>query len=70
MRDSFPTLGLLLALLVLLIGHALNFVLSLSSAVIHGLRLNVMEFFNWGLPEEGTPFRTFAKKEPRSWINS
>ncbi len=63
LRTAVPAGGLLLALLVLLIGHALNLVLSLSSAVIHGLRLNVIEFFNWGLPEEGAAFRTFAKKE-------
>lgn len=66
-RSGLPGIGLLLALLILVIGHGLNMVLSLSSAVIHGLRLNVIEFFNWGLPEEGTPYRTFAKKEPRSW---
>jgi V/A-type H+-transporting ATPase subunit I len=63
MRDSMPGIGLLLALLILLIGHALNLILSLSSAVIHGLRLNVIEFFNWGLPEEGKPFSAFTKKE-------
>jgi V/A-type H+-transporting ATPase subunit I len=70
MRASLPALGLLLALLVLLIGHGLNLLLGLSSAVIHGLRLNLMEFFNWALPDEGTPFRTFAKKEQQSWTIS
>jgi len=54
--------GLLLALLVLLIGHTLNFVLSLSSAVIHGMRLNLIEFFNWSLTEEGKAFQPFRKK--------
>jgi V/A-type H+-transporting ATPase subunit I len=67
MYDSLPSLGLLVALLVLLVGHALNFVLSLSSAVIHGLRLNVIEFFNWGLTEEGIPFRPFQRKERVPW---
>ncbi len=68
-RGALPGIGLLLAVLVLLIGHGLNMVLSLSSAVIHGLRLNVIEFFNWGLPEEGTPFRAFARKEHGSWTH-
>ena len=68
MHDALPGVGLLLALLILLIGHGLNLVLSLSSAMIHGLRLNVIEFFNWGLPDEGTPFRTFAKRERQPWI--
>jgi V/A-type H+-transporting ATPase subunit I len=67
MYESFAGLGLLFALLVLLVGHGLNFVLSLSSAVIHGLRLNVIEFFNWGLTEEGTPFRPFRRKEREPW---
>jgi V/A-type H+-transporting ATPase subunit I len=66
-HGSMPGIGLLFALLILLIGHGLNFVLSLSSAVIHGLRLNVIEFFNWGLPEEGALFRPFRRKERRRW---
>jgi V/A-type H+-transporting ATPase subunit I len=33
------------------------------SGVVHGLRLNFIEFYKWGLPEEGTAFRRFARKE-------
>jgi V/A-type H+-transporting ATPase subunit I len=66
-RQAIPGAGLLLALAVLLLGHGLNFILSLSSAVIHGLRLNVIEFFNWGLTEEGNPFRPFRRKESTQW---
>jgi len=62
-REAVPGVGLFLALCVLLLGHALNLLLGLASAVIHGLRLNVIEFFNWGLTEEGKLFRPFAKKE-------
>jgi len=58
---------ILLAVLILLVGHAINFVLSLMSGFIHGLRLNFIEFFNWGLPEEGTPFKAFSKKETSKW---
>lgn len=57
-----PALGVLLAGLVFLIGHAFNFVLSVLSGVVHGLRLNCIEFFKWSLPEEGRPFRAFCKK--------
>jgi V/A-type H+-transporting ATPase subunit I len=32
------------------------------SGVVHGLRLNFIEFYNWGLSEEGYPFRAFAKR--------
>lgn len=62
-REAVPGLGLLLALLVFLIGHVLNFGLALMSGVVHGLRLNYMEFFKWSLSEEGTPFRPLARKE-------
>ena len=55
--------GLLFSLLILIIGHGLNIMLSLMSAVVHGMRLNCIEFFNWGLSDEGYPFKTFSKKE-------
>lgn len=58
---------IVLAALILLIGHSINFVLSLMSGFIHGLRLNFIEFFNWGLPEEGIPFKAFSKKEISKW---
>lgn len=64
---NVPGLGKLLALLVLLIGHGLNFTLGIASGFIHGLRLNFIEFFNWGVPEEGYRFQPFSRKEGASW---
>ncbi|MDD7805258.1 MAG: V-type ATP synthase subunit I [Endozoicomonas sp. (ex Botrylloides leachii)] len=61
--EAMPVLGVLFAGLILLLGHALNFALCLMSGVIHGMRLNVIEFFNWGLSDEGYPFKAFSKKE-------
>lgn len=61
-REAIPGIGLLVALTILVVGHGLNLLLAVSSGFIHGLRLNVIEFFNWGLPEEGTLFRPFEKK--------
>jgi len=61
--SAYPGPGLLLALLILLIGHGLNLVLSLMSGVVHGLRLNYIELYNWGLSEEGYPFKAFARRE-------
>ncbi len=61
-REAIPGVGLLAALIILVIGHSLNLLLAVASGVIHGLRLNVIEFFNWGLPEEGALFRPFKKK--------
>jgi V/A-type H+-transporting ATPase subunit I len=62
-NDAMPGVGLFFALLVLLLGHLVNLVLGLASAVIHGLRLNVIEFFNWGLKEEGSLFKPFRRTE-------
>ena len=69
-REAVPGVGFLFAILVLLIGHSLNFVLSLSSGFIHGLRLNVIEFFKWGVKDEGTPYRPFSRKEGAPWTTS
>jgi V/A-type H+-transporting ATPase subunit I len=63
LQEALPGLGLLLALVVLILGHGINLGLCIMSGFVHGLRLNVIEFFNWGLAEEGSPFRAFAKKE-------
>ncbi|MEW4526674.1 ATPase V [Maioricimonas sp. JC845] len=66
-RSGMPRIGLLLALLVLAFGHSLNLLLGVSSGVIHGLRLNVIEFFNWGLKDEGRSFRPFRRREGSLW---
>ncbi len=60
---STPGLGLVFAILVLLFGHTVTFLLGVMSGVVHGLRLNFIEFFGWGLTEEGYPFKAFAKRE-------
>ena len=66
-RAAVPGIGLFFGLVIALLGHGLNFVLSLSSGFIHGLRLNFIEFFNWSISEEGYPFKAFARKETRLW---
>jgi V/A-type H+-transporting ATPase subunit I len=62
-QEAVPGLGLLLSLLVLVLGHVINLALGVISGFVHGLRLNFIEFFSWGISEEGYPFRVFAKKE-------
>lgn len=62
--------GLLFAGLILLVGHSLNLMLAIVSGVVHGLRLNVIEFFNWSLKEDGTSFRPFQRREAIPWTNS
>jgi V/A-type H+-transporting ATPase subunit I len=56
-------IGFLLAIVVLLIGHGLNLLLAIVSGFVHGLRLNLIEFFSWGVTDEGYPFQAFAKRE-------
>ncbi|MEM9632044.1 MAG: V-type ATPase 116kDa subunit family protein [Pseudomonadota bacterium] len=65
LNHAVPGIGLLIALLVLSIGHAINIGLGIIAGFVHGLRLNVIEFFNWGLKDEGKPFRPFKKEETR-----
>ncbi len=60
-------IGLLLAAAIIAIGHALNLVLAVVSGVVHGLRLNLIEFYHWGINEEGYPFNAFRKKETVTW---
>lgn len=65
LNSAVPGVGLLIAILVLVIGHGINIGLGLIAGCVHGLRLNVIEFFNWGLKDEGKPFRAFKKEETR-----
>ena len=65
---SLPGMGVLLEVLILIVGHLLNFVLAVVSGVIHGLRLNLIEFYNWSLSDEGYLFQPFAKREVNPWI--
>ncbi|HEU4616788.1 MAG TPA: V-type ATP synthase subunit I [Gammaproteobacteria bacterium] len=54
--------GVLLGVLILLAGHTLNFVMGIMSGVVHSLRLNLIEFFSWSVPDEGRRFDAFAKR--------
>ncbi len=58
-----PVIGVLSSALILILGHLLNFSLCIMSGIVHGMRLNVIEFVNWGIPEEGYPFQSFCKHE-------
>jgi len=65
--DNIAGLGTLAAILIVLCGHGINFLLALMSGVVHGLRLNFIEFFNWGLAEEGYPFKPFQRRRIGIW---
>lgn len=53
-------LGLLTGSLIFLTGHVINLALGIMSGVVHGLRLNFIEFYNWGAPGEGYAYSRFA----------
>ncbi len=59
---SVPGPGLFFSILVLLAGHSLNLLLCMMSGVVHGLRLNFIEFYNWSVSDEGYPFKAFARR--------
>ncbi|MDF2181269.1 V-type ATP synthase subunit I [Neptuniibacter sp. CAU 1671] len=65
---ALPVIGLFFKVLILLLGHMLNFLLTVISGVVHGLRLNLIEFYNWSLADEGYIFQPFAKQEVSPWI--
>jgi len=56
-------MNVLTCLLIWTAGHGLNILLCLMSATVHGLRLNFIEYFSWGVSEEGYPFKAFSKQE-------
>jgi V/A-type H+-transporting ATPase subunit I len=62
-NEALPGIGLLFAALVLVLGHGITLALGIMSGVVHGLRLNFIEFFGWALTDEGYPFRAFARRE-------
>jgi len=62
-QQNMGGFGILVASIILLVGHTLNFVLALVSGFVHGLRLNLIEFFHWGIPDEGIPFRPFSRRD-------
>lgn len=61
--------GALLGPLILLAGHGINLVLGVAGGVVHGLRLNFIEFFRWALQGEGRPFQPLCASS-RQWKTS
>jgi V/A-type H+-transporting ATPase subunit I len=50
---------------IILIGHIVNIVLSIMGGVIHGLRLNFLEWYHYSFEGGGKMFRPLAKLEVR-----
>jgi V/A-type H+-transporting ATPase subunit I len=57
----------ILAVLLLIFGHGLNLVLNVLSVLVHGVRLNTLEFSGHvGLTWAGTAYKPFTKRTIRS----
>jgi V/A-type H+-transporting ATPase subunit I len=59
---NIPYIGFLLALIVLIVGHTFNLLISGLSAFIHDARLQYVEFFTKFYQAGGIPFRPFSIK--------
>ncbi len=62
--ENFKGPWFVLAIVVLLIGHGLNLIMGLLSVVVHGVRLNVLEFSGQaGLEWTGIAYEPFKKND-------
>ncbi|MDD3655541.1 MAG: V-type ATP synthase subunit I [Atribacterota bacterium] len=59
---NIPYIGFLLTIIILIIGHTFNLLISGLSAFIHDARLQYVEFFTKFYQAGGTPFKPFALK--------
>jgi V/A-type H+-transporting ATPase subunit I len=64
-----PLLGnflIFLGIILLVFGHGLNIILNVLSVLVHGVRLNTLEFSgHLGLTWSGTAYRPFAKTDKK-----
>jgi V/A-type H+-transporting ATPase subunit I len=63
LQGTLGGLGVLAALVTVLVGHTLTFILAVVSGVVHGLRLEYIEFNAWALSGEGYRFAPLEKTE-------
>ena len=65
MADTFNTegagLGLFIGFIIILIGHTVNIGLSFMGGVIHGLRLNFLEWYHYCFNGGGRLFKPLSK---------
>lgn len=59
---NIPYIGILLTVIILLIGHIFNLLISVLSAFVHDVRLQYIEFFNKFYQGGGVAFKPFGMK--------
>ena len=62
LNDSIPVIGVLVAVVMLLVGHTFNFVMNGLGSFIHSLRLHYVEFFGQFYEGGGKRFKPFKSK--------
>ncbi len=62
-RDAVPYLGFVLALVVLIIGHAFTLAVNTLGAFIHSARLQFVEFFGKFITGTGRTFKPLSRRE-------
>ena len=55
-NDMASNLPIVLSILLLIVGHSMNIVLGVMGGVIHGLRLNFLEFYHYSFEGGGKKF--------------
>ncbi|NGX26726.1 MAG: hypothetical protein K940chlam6_00651 [Chlamydiae bacterium] len=60
-NDMGVKIGLVVGTLVILMGHSINLLLGAMSGVIHGLRLNFIEWYHYSFDGEGKLFNPLRK---------
>lgn len=60
-NDMAAPLPVIFGMLILIIGHTINMGLGIMGGVIHGLRLNFLEWFHYSFQGDGKPFKPLEK---------
>ena len=60
---GLPWLGYVFGALILIVGHFVNLLLGVMGGVIHGLRLNFLEWYRWCFVGDGLTYKPFCLKK-------
>jgi len=58
---GLPVIGYVFAAVILFLGHTLNIGLAIMGGVIHGLRLNFLEWYRWCFEGDGLEYKPFQR---------
>jgi len=58
---GMPWIGYVFAVLILFLGHTVNLLLAIMGGVIHGLRLNFLEWYRWCFTGDGLVYKPFRQ---------